>query len=101
MEPKIFLTLPDDDNALILRGDAHMYGLPAAATLAKYASMPSAAPCPLPYVLVGRRAAYRAGDCRHFLNERTFMSSSERFTRAPPKLRVAETSMASNEGHDQ
>ncbi len=54
----MFRPLPDDDDALVLRIDAHLYGFPAASTLAKWASRPSEAPCELPYTMSGRKVVY-------------------------------------------
>ena len=76
--PLEFLALPEDDDALILRADTINYGLPAPQTLAKWASRPSEAPCELPYVQVGRRVAYRAGDLRRLRKALTFRHSAER-----------------------
>lgn len=75
-----FLPLPPDDDALILRDDVILYGGPAAATLAKWASRPTEAPCEIAYTLVGRKAAYRAGDLRRLREVLTFKHSAERAT---------------------
>ena len=72
------LILPEDDDALILRTDAPQYGLPAGATLAKWASRPTEAPCELPYTFVGRKAAYRVGDLRRLREAMTFRHSADR-----------------------
>ncbi len=76
--PTQFLPLPEDDDALILRADVPRHGGPAVATLAKWASRPSEAPCPLPYTQVGRQVAYRAGDLRRLREALTFRHSAER-----------------------
>ena len=73
-----FLLLPDDDEALILREDTAKYGLPAPATFQKWASRPTDAPCVVPYTLVGRKAAYRAGDLRRLREAMTFRHAAER-----------------------
>ena len=72
------LRLPDDDDALIFRRDVAKYGGPAPQTLAKWACRPSEAPVELPYVQVGRRVAYRAGDLRRLRQALTFQHSAER-----------------------
>ncbi len=74
----IILPLPDDDEVLIPREEVHLYGGPRPATLAKYACQPSQAPVPLPYTLIGRRAAYRVGDLRRLRAARTFRNTTER-----------------------
>ena len=74
----LFLSLPEDDDVLILRADAPQYGFPAAATFAKWASLPSDAPVELPYVQVGRRVAYRVGTLRKLREALTFRHSAER-----------------------
>lgn len=73
-----FLPLPPDDGVLIIRDDVHLYGGPAAATLAKWASRPSEAPIELPYTLVGRKAAYRAGTLRLLREALTFKHAAHR-----------------------
>ena len=82
-----FLPLPEDDDALILRADCHLYGFPAPQTLARWACHPSEAPAPLPYLLVGRRAAYLVGDLRRVRKAQTFSSTTERSE--APKHRLA------------
>ena len=72
------LPLPEDDDALIFRDDVHRYGGPAAATLAKWSSRPTEAPCEIPYIIVGRKAAYRAGDLRRLRKAMTFKHAAER-----------------------
>ena len=74
----IFLPLPDDDEVLILRGEVYRYGGPRPATLAKWACRPSEAPIDLPYVMVGRCAAYRVGVLRRLRKVLTFHHSTER-----------------------
>ena len=76
--PTEFLLLPEDDDALIFRADASLYGLPARQTLAKWACRPSEAPCELPYTQIGRKVAYRAGVLRKLQNALTFKHSTER-----------------------
>ena len=76
--PDLILPLPDDDEALIFRDDVHLYGGPAAATLAKYSSMPTEAPCEIPYTIVGRKAAYRVGHIRRLREAMTFKHAAER-----------------------
>ncbi len=76
--PNQILPLPEDDEALVFRVDVPQHGLPAAATLAKWASRPSDAPCELPYTQVGRRVAYRAGDLRRLRDALTFKHSADR-----------------------
>ena len=75
-----FLPLPDDDDVLVLREDSPRYGGPAAATLAKWASRPTEAPCELPYTQVGRKVAYRAGDLRRLREAMTYRHSADRAT---------------------
>ena len=72
------LPLPEDDETLIFRDDARLYGGPAAATLAKWASRPSEAPIVLPYTVLGRKAAYRAGDLRRLREVMTFKHAAQR-----------------------
>ena len=76
--PEQFLPLPEDDDALILRENTRQYGLPAPATFQKWASLPTEAPCEIPYTLVGRKAAYRAGTLRRVHDALTFKHSAER-----------------------
>ena len=76
--PNGLLSLPADDDALIFRDDVNLYGGPAAGTLAKWASLPTEAPCEIPYTLVGRKAAYRAGDLRRLREAMTFRQSADR-----------------------
>ena len=76
--PTEFLPLPKDDDRLILRKDVPLYGGPAKQTLAKWASRPSESPCPLPYVLVGRQAAYTVRILRRLQQAMTFRHSAER-----------------------
>lgn len=72
------LLLPDDDETLVLRGEAHRYGFPLPQTLARWASNPSEAPIELPYTFVGRLTAYRAGDLRRLRKALTFKNSTGR-----------------------
>ena len=72
------LPLPEDDEALIFRGDTSKYNLPRPQTFAKWASRPSEAPCELPYVQVGRRVAYRARTLRQLQQAMTYRHSAER-----------------------
>ena len=72
------LALPEDDEILIFRADAHQYGFPVGATLAKWASLPSEAPCELPYTQVGRKVAYRVGDLRRLREAMTYRHSAAR-----------------------
>ena len=72
------LSLPDDDEALVLRTEAHRYGFPQPQTLARWACNPSDAPCTLPYTFVGRCAAYRIGDLRRLRDALTFRHSTAR-----------------------
>lgn len=76
--PNEILPLPNDDDALILRADSRLYGLPAPATFAKWASRPAEAPIELPYTFVGRQAAYRAGTLRRLREAITFRHSADR-----------------------
>ena len=73
-----FLPLPADDDALILRSDAHLYGFPQPQTLARWACRPSEAPAPLPYVLCGRNAGYTVRTLRALRATLTFNSTTER-----------------------
>lgn len=73
-----FRPLPDDDDALILRSEAHHYGYPRPATFAKWASRPTEAPCELPYILVGRSAAYTVRTLRSLREALTFVNTSVR-----------------------
>jgi len=73
-----FRALPDNDDVLISRKDVHLYGGPAAQTLAIWATSPSKAPIPLPYTIAGRQAVYRSGTIRALLAARTFLNSAER-----------------------
>ena len=75
---KPFLPLPEDDEVLILRTDCELYGFPAPQTFARWACNPSEAPLTLPYLLVGRRAAYLVGDLRRLRKAQTFRSTTER-----------------------
>ena len=77
----MYLLLPDDDEALLLRSELHQYGFPRPATFAKWACRPSEAPCEIPYILVGRRAAYRVGNLRRLREKLTFRNSTERTVR--------------------
>ena len=72
------LLLPEDDDVLILRREVRDYGLPARATLARWASRPADAPCELPYTLVGREVAYRVGNLRKLQAALTFRHSADR-----------------------
>ena len=83
---KPFLPLPEDDDALILRTDAELYGFPAPQTFARWACNPSEAPLTLPYLLVGRRAAYLVGDLRRLRKALTFSSTTERSEAAKHRL---------------
>ena len=76
--PDNFLPLPEDDDALVLRADVSLYGLPKPATLAKWACLPGQAPCSLPYTIVGREAAYTAGTLRALREALTFRHSADR-----------------------
>ena len=73
-----FLPLPEDDDALIFRADAWLYGLPRQQTLAKWSCYPEQAPCPLPYTMVGRKAALTAGTLRKLREALTFRHSAEK-----------------------
>ena len=84
-----FLSLPEDDDVLILREDTTQYGLPAPATFQKWASRPTEAPCEIPYTLVGRKAAYRAGDLRRLREAMTFRHSADRATARAQRQAVA------------
>lgn len=74
----MFKVLPADDDVLILRTELPEYGLPAPGTFAKWASRPSDCPIDLPYTLVGKRVAYRAGDLRRLREALTYRHSAER-----------------------
>ena len=76
--PDSFLLLPENDEALILREDTAAYGLPQPTTFAKWACMPSEAPCEIPYVIVGRKAAMTAGTLRRVREAMTFRHSADR-----------------------
>jgi hypothetical protein len=78
--PVKVLPLPEDVDALILRKDAHRFGYPRPGTLARWACRPSEAPCPVPYTLIGRSAAYRVGDLLALRAALTFRSTSDRTT---------------------
>ncbi len=84
-----FLPLPEDDEALILRENCYLYGGPRQATLAKWASRPTEAPITLPYLIVGRRAAYRVGDLRRLLAALRYSNSSQRSTNREKRVRNA------------
>ena len=86
--PEQFLPLPEDDDALILRENTRQYGLPAPATFQKWASLPTEAPCEIPYTLVGRKAAYRAGDLRRLRSAMTFRHSADRAAARMHKVEV-------------
>lgn len=73
-----FLSLPEDDDVLILREDTARYGLPAPATFQKWASLPTEAPCEIPYTLVGRKAAMTVGTLRRVRAAMTFRHSADR-----------------------
>ena len=77
MEPR-FLPLPADDDTRILREDTAKYGLPAPATFQKWSSRPTEAPCEIPYTLVGRKAAYRAGTLRRVREAMTYKHAAAR-----------------------
>ena len=85
-----FLPLPEDDDALILRNDCQLYGFPAPQTFARWACNPSEAPVTLPYLLVGRRAAYLVGDLRRLRRAQTFSSTTERTEAARRRLAALE-----------
>lgn len=74
----MFESLPEDDDILIFRSDLSRYGFPQPATFAKWACIPSSAPCEMPYTLVGRKAAYRVGDLRNLRIRLTYRNTSER-----------------------
>lgn len=74
----MFEPLPPEDDALILRSNLHLYGFPKPATLAKWACRPSDAPVELPYVMIGRQAAYFVGDLRRLRKATTFRNTAER-----------------------
>ena len=76
--PAEFLPLPEDDDALISRADAWLYGLPRKQTFAKWSCYPEQAPCPLPYTMVGRQATYTARTLRRLQKALTFRHSAER-----------------------
>ncbi len=64
--------LPSDPDTLITRRDVPLYVPIAAQTLAKLAVVGGGPP----YVRVGRRAAYRAGDLKGWLSERSRTNTS-------------------------
>jgi hypothetical protein len=66
--------LPSDPETLITRRDVPMYVPVAAQTLAKLAVIGGGPR----YVRVGRRAAYRAGDLKTWLDSRSRLNTSER-----------------------
>lgn len=74
----MFEPLPPEDDALILRKNAHRHGFPKPATLAKWASRPGDAPIELPYVIIGREAAYLVGTLRRLRKAMTFRNTAER-----------------------
>lgn len=67
------LPLPSDPETLITRRDVPLYVPVAAQTLAKLAVIGGGPR----YVRVGRRAAYRAGDLKTWLNSRSRLNTSE------------------------
>ena len=83
-----FLPLPEDDDVLILREDTARYGLPAHATFQKWASRPTEAPCEIPYVIVGRKAAMTAGTLRCVRQAMTFRHSADRAAARANKAKI-------------
>lgn len=73
-EPLALCALPDNPETLITRRDVPRYIPVAAQTLARLA-VQGGGPR---YVKVGRRAAYRAGDLRSWLEGRSRTHTSER-----------------------
>ena len=73
-----FLPLPDDDDVLILRSEAHQYGFPMPQTFAGWACNPSEAPCELPYVMVGRNATLTVATLRRLRDALTFRDTTAR-----------------------
>jgi hypothetical protein len=64
--------LPSDPETLITRRDVPLYVPVAAQTLAKLAVIGGGPR----YVRVGRRAAYRSGDLKAWLNDRSRLNTS-------------------------
>jgi|GEM_PF-1070358 hypothetical protein len=67
------IPLPADDDTLIPRSEVPRYLPIAVQTLAKMACTGGGAP----FIKIGRRVVYRAGDLRQWLSERTYTSTTE------------------------
>lgn len=72
-EPGALRPLPSDPETLITRRDVPLYVPVAAQTLAKLAVIGGGPR----YVRVGRRAAYRAGDLKVWLDSRSRVHTSD------------------------
>mgnify|MGYP000899869473 CR=1 FL=1 len=71
-DPGALRPLPSDPETLITRRDVPLYVPVASQTLAKLASVGGGPR----YVKVGRRAAYRAGDLKAWLQSRSRLNTS-------------------------
>ncbi len=78
MTEKSFLPLPNDDEILIPRRDAHKYGFPQPQTFNRWASEPSTAPCVIEYTFVGRLAAMSVGTLRKLRRALTYQNTTQR-----------------------